>query len=81
MKKYFFFMVLLILVSLQTFAQGQPYVILISLDGFRWDYVNRGITPNFDSIKVNGVSAISLRPVFSFNNFSESLFHNNRHVS
>jgi predicted AlkP superfamily pyrophosphatase or phosphodiesterase len=64
MKKYFLFISLLFFVSLRIFAQTQPYVILISFDGFRWDYANRGITPNIDSMKANGVSAISLRPDF-----------------
>ena len=64
MKKLFLTYVLLFLSSAGLFAQRQPYVILISLDGFRWDYVNRGITPNFDFIKANGIAAISLRPDF-----------------
>jgi predicted AlkP superfamily pyrophosphatase or phosphodiesterase len=64
MKKFIIITALLILVSIRIFSQGQPYVILVSFDGFRWDYVNRGITPNFDSIKANGVSAISLRSDF-----------------
>jgi predicted AlkP superfamily pyrophosphatase or phosphodiesterase len=64
MKKSILFFVLFTLVSVQIFAQAQPYVILISFDGFRWDYVNRGITPNIDSIKAHGVSALSLRPDF-----------------
>lgn len=50
-------------------AQTQPYVILISFDGFRWDYVDRGITPNFDFMKEWGVSAISLRSCFPTKTF------------
>lgn len=61
---------ILIVVSVFTLeAQTQPYVILISFDGFRWDYVDRGITPNFDFIKENGVSATSLRPCFPSKTF------------
>lgn len=45
-------------------AQNIPYTILISLDGFRWDYTNRGLTPNFDYIEQNGVKALSLKPSF-----------------
>jgi predicted AlkP superfamily pyrophosphatase or phosphodiesterase len=44
-------------------------VIIISFDGFRWDYANRGITPNLDFIKENGVSAVSLRPCFPTKTF------------
>ncbi len=39
-------------------------VVLISFDGFRWDYRHRGLTPTLDSIAAQGVSALSLRPVF-----------------
>lgn len=35
----------------------QPTVILISFDGFRWDYMDKVDTPNFDSIVGNGVKA------------------------
>ena len=57
-----------LLVSL-TIAAPQPYVILVSFDAFRWDYLNRGITPNLESIKVSGVSALSLRPAFPSKTF------------
>ena len=70
MKHYFKIFFILILISVVTLqAQTQPYVILISFDGFRWDYVNRGITPNFDFIKENGVSANSLRSCFPTKTF------------
>ncbi len=45
-------------------SQDIPYTILISFDGFRWDYTNRGITPNFDYIEQHGVKALSLKPSF-----------------
>ncbi|MBU2494386.1 MAG: ectonucleotide pyrophosphatase/phosphodiesterase [Bacteroidetes bacterium] len=51
------------------FGQNQNYTILISFDGFRWDYSLRGITPTIDSIKTNGVHAVSLRPVFPSKTF------------
>ena len=47
----------------------QPYIILISFDGFRWDYTHRGITPNLKRIKENGASALSLMPVFPSKTF------------
>ncbi len=55
-------------VSLIT-AQAKPYVILVSFDGFRWDYANRNITPNLDLVKSNGVTALSLRPTFPSKTF------------
>ena len=41
-----------------------PIVILISFDGYRYDYSSLVHTPNFDYIEDNGVKAISLQPVF-----------------
>lgn len=47
----------------------KPYVILISFDGFRWDYPNRGITPAFSEIAGEGVHALSLQPAFPSKTF------------
>jgi len=47
----------------------QPYLILISFDGFRWDYPQRGLTPNLKMIEDQGVSALSLMPVFPTKTF------------
>lgn len=41
----------------------QP-VLLISLDGFRWDYMNKTNTPNLDKIVRTGVKAKFLRSAF-----------------
>ena len=54
-------------------AQSQPYVLLVSFDGFRWDYLNRDITPNLDKVIANGVRASSLRPVFPSKTFPNHL--------
>ena len=57
-------------ISISIFAQIQkPYVILVSFDGFRWDYLNRGLSPNLEFIRQNGVSALSLRPSFPSKTF------------
>lgn len=47
----------------------KPYVLLISIDGFRWDYLNRGVTPNLKNFAHEGVQSISLRPVFPTSTF------------
>ncbi len=47
----------------------KPYVILISFDGFRWDYPHRGLTPNLKKMAANGVTALSLQPVFPSKTF------------
>ena len=44
--------------------RGKPYVVLVSLDGFRWDYSALYDTPALDSIAAGGVRAESLVPVF-----------------
>jgi len=48
-------------------------VILISLDGFRWDYLSRTATNNFDAIVGSGVKAKSLIPVFPTTTFPNHL--------
>jgi len=70
MRRIFKSFLLIILLSFSGLqAASRPYVILISFDGFRWDYVDRGITPNFDYIREHGVSAKSLRPCFPSKTF------------
>lgn len=43
---------------------AQPTVILISYDGFRWDYMDKVPTPNLDFIARNGVKAKHLINTF-----------------
>ncbi len=64
-----FSIILFFVITVSGFAQNSNYVILISFDGFRWDYANRGITPNMEFIKENGVHSISLRPCFPSKTF------------
>lgn len=47
----------------------KPYLILISLDGFRWDYVERFNPPNLSRFIKNGVKAVSLIPSFPSKTF------------
>ncbi len=44
--------------------RDKPYLILVSIDGFRWDYPDPGITPTLDRIAANGIRAQELVPVF-----------------
>ena len=67
MKKFTTFLILF-LFSATVFA-AKPHTILVSFDGFRWDYPHRDITPTLDSIRTNGVSASSLEPVFPTKTF------------
>ncbi|MXY29997.1 MAG: alkaline phosphatase family protein [Gammaproteobacteria bacterium] len=43
---------------------GKPYVVVVSFDGFRHDYMERFDTPNFDRMAVEGARADGLIPVF-----------------
>ncbi|MGB3507993.1 MAG: ectonucleotide pyrophosphatase/phosphodiesterase [Microcoleaceae cyanobacterium] len=47
----------------------KPTVILISLDGFRWDYFQKTDTPYLDYLSATGVKAKSLIPVFPSKTF------------
>lgn len=69
MKKLFLLIIALFFAAGNALPQHRPYVILISFDAFRWDYGNRGITPNLDYIKENGVHALTLRPDFPSKTF------------
>ena len=44
-------------------------LILISMDGFRWDYFNKTDTPNFNILISGGAKAGSLVPVFPAKTF------------
>ena len=60
---------IIFLFTIQLFGQPRNYTILISFDGFRWDYPDRGLTPNLDFIKENGVCALTLKPCFPSKTF------------
>lgn len=47
----------------------KPYVILVSLDGFRWDYVEKYNPPHISNFITNGVQAASLIPAFPSKTF------------
>jgi predicted AlkP superfamily pyrophosphatase or phosphodiesterase len=48
---------------------GRPTVVLVSLDGFRWDYLDRGLTPNLSRLAREGVRAEAMVPVFPTKTF------------
>jgi len=39
-------------------------LILVSIDGFRWDYLNRGVLPNLSALAAGGVRAERMLPSF-----------------
>ena len=48
----------------RSFAVDKPLTLLISFDGFRWNYLSRTPTPNFDELIKTGVKAKWLQDVF-----------------
>ncbi|MES2445384.1 MAG: ectonucleotide pyrophosphatase/phosphodiesterase [Pseudomonadota bacterium] len=45
-----------------------PVTILVSIDGFRADYLDRGVTPNLNALAAGGISA-AMRPSFPSKTF------------
>ena len=43
---------------------GKPYLVLVSIDGFRWDFPDLANTPALDRIAARGMKAEALQPVF-----------------
>ena len=50
-------------------SDSEEYVLLISMDGFRYDYLNKANTPNFDLLIQSGVTSKALVPVFTSKTF------------
>src|SRR5262245_29994734 len=51
------------------FADLKPTVILVSFDGFRWDYPTKMPTPNLNRLIARGVHARNLIPSFPSKTF------------
>lgn len=49
--------------------QAAPYVVLVSFDGFRYDYLDRGITPHLGALAARGARADGLVPIFPSKTF------------
>ncbi len=50
-------------------ANNDVYVVMLSIDGFRWDYASRVHTPNLDKLAANGVMAEYVIPAFPSKTF------------
>ena len=46
---------ILVLLTAPAVAAEPPPVILVSIDGFRPDYLDRGVTPNLSALAAEGV--------------------------
>lgn len=67
MKRHLFYALFLIF-CISASGQDQ-YAVMLSMDGFRWDYPNRVATPNLDYIARHGIKARSLKPCFPTKTF------------
>lgn len=43
---------------------NHPLILVISFDGFRYDFLNRGLTPNLLNLKTQGVHSTHMRSIF-----------------
>ncbi len=66
----------LLILAFQATAQNSvkyktdvPYLVVLSMDAFRWDYPEKYHTPHLDSIAAHGVKAESLQPAFPSKTF------------
>ena len=57
-------LILFLSLCYSNYQNNSPIVLLVSFDGFRYDYTDMIDTPNFDFLKDNGVKAKSLQPIF-----------------
>ena len=73
MKKYLTSLLSLIFFSLSFVLQAQTnkdtYVVLVSMDGFRWDYAKHFKLQNLNQIAKEGVHAKSMRPSYPSKTF------------
>lgn len=68
-KRLALLVLLLPAACLQEKTENTPYVVMLSMDGFRWDYTDKVTTPNFDKIARLGVKARALKPSFPTKTF------------
>lgn len=54
----------LLLILFSFLVSSENYVLMVSFDGFRYDYTDLANTPNFDRLAEEGVKADALIPVF-----------------
>lgn len=70
-KKWFysFFGIIVIVILVLLLTGRKQYVVLVSLDGFRWDYDQQYDTPNLDEIAAKGIKSESLVSSFPTKTF------------
>ena len=53
-----------LIITCIAFSGETPYVIMVSFDGFRFDYAEKVEKPNLDYLRAYGIKAESLITVF-----------------
>ena len=66
MAKMYAFLCALLMVCL---TRINAKVLLVSMDGFRWDYINKAATPNFDRMAQEGVRVSYITSTFTTKTF------------
>ncbi|EDO43633.1 predicted protein [Nematostella vectensis] len=61
--------ILLTVILISEAVKNSNTVILLSFDGFRWDFASKAYTPNLDFIAMTGVRAPYVEPVFPVETF------------
>lgn len=71
MKKWLFYIVAIFFITILVYIMSprKEYVVLVSLDAFRWDYPSLYETPNLDRIAMEGVKAERLIPSYPTKTF------------
>jgi len=68
-QRTLFALLLLVSFNVQAQKKDKPYVVVISFDGFRWDFPQRYNTPHFAAIAEQGVHAKYMMPCFPTKTF------------
>jgi alkaline phosphatase D len=71
MKKYLLPILIVVIIAIiaLTVWPRKEYVVLVSMDAFRWDYDQMYSTPNIDKFTINGVKAESLESSYPTKTF------------
>ncbi len=67
--KLFIALLAALLISASTSSTARPTILLVSLDGFRWDYIHRYPTPEIRRLLARGARAEALIPPFPTKTF------------
>lgn len=67
--RFYFALFFLVLIGCSSGERERNKVLLVSFDGFRYDYLTKTNTPNFDTLVKNGVISEGLIPIYPSDTF------------